>query len=251
MRGATAGPSGMTSVHLRLLLDGPADLHLLFQVGEILDRGEVSGYVAGIIRSGRLIALWKPGGGVRRIVAGDILRRLVGRPLAQQLGKAVDAATSPFQYALSTRAGSECVAHVLQAMTERNSDGISVFFDLVSRNAMLEGLRKVPGGDQVLSFVLMFYCTPSTYLWNDSNRDLHQIEQGEGGEQGDALMPLLFSLGQHQALEAVQRQLLLDERLLAFLDDIYTVTRSGVQNSPKRIVEPFTNPHSLRKDASL
>ena len=42
-------------------------------------------------------------------------------------------------------------------------------------------------------------------------------------------MPLLFSLGQHQALEAVQRQLLPDKRLLAFLDDIHTVT------SPERV----------------
>ena len=52
--------------------------------------------------------------------------------------------------------------------------------------------------------------------------------RGKGGEQGDALMPLL-SLGQHQASEAVQRQLLPEERLLAFLDDIYTVA------SPKRV----------------
>ena len=172
---------------------------------------------------------------MRGIVAGDILRRLVGRTLAQQLGKAVELATSPFQYALPTRAGSECVAHVLQALTARNSeatimsiDGISAF-DLVSRKAMLEGLRRVPGGDQVLLFVLMFYGTPATYWWNDSKGDLHQIEQGEGGEQGDALMPLLFSLGQHQALEAVQRQLRSDERLFAFLDDIHTVT------SPDRV----------------
>ena len=34
--------------------DRPADLHPLFQVSEILARGEVSGYVAGITRLGRL-----------------------------------------------------------------------------------------------------------------------------------------------------------------------------------------------------
>ena len=34
---------------------------------------------------------------------------------------------------------------------------------------------------------------------------MHSIHQGEGGEQGDALMPLLFSLG------------------FAFLDDIYVL----------------------------
>ena len=32
--------------------------------------------------------------------------------------------------------------------------------------------------------------------------DPQMIPQGEGGEQGDPLMPLLFSLGQHSALDA-------------------------------------------------
>ena len=53
---------------------------------------------------------------------------------------------------------------------------------------------------------------------------MHTIDQGEGGEQGDPLMPLLLALGQHGAPEAVQRTLRGDERLLAFLDDIYIIT---------------------------
>ena len=32
--------------------------------------------------------------------------------------------------------------------------------------------------------------------------EVHKIPQGEGGEQGDPMMPLLYSLGQHRALEA-------------------------------------------------
>ena len=36
-------------------------------------------------------------------------------------------------------------------------------------------------------------------------------------------MPLLFSLGQHRAMVAVQASLLEGERLFAFLDDIYIV----------------------------
>ena len=55
-------------------------------------------------------------------------------------------------------------------------------------------------------------------LWEDT------ILQGEGGKQGDAMMPLLFSLGQHSALAAVQAQMGDGEVLLAFHDDIYTVT---------------------------
>ena len=36
-------------------------------------------------------------------------------------------------------------------------------------------------------------------------RTVHAMDQAEGGEQGDVWMPVPFSLGQHAALEAVQR----------------------------------------------
>ena len=35
---------------------------------------------------------------------------------------------------------------------------------------------------------------------------VHYILQGEGGEQGDALMPLLFAVGQHKAFEIASGQ---------------------------------------------
>ena len=44
----------------------------------------------------------------------------------------------------------------------------------------------------------LFYGQPSTYLWEDDYNIVHSIPQGEGGEQGDPLMPLLLSFGQHR-----------------------------------------------------
>ena len=52
-------------------------------------------------------------GGVRGIVCGDIVRRLVARSVAQQIAPAVQEATSPFQYVLTTKVGGECVAHAI------------------------------------------------------------------------------------------------------------------------------------------
>ena len=76
-------------------------------------------------------------------------------------------ATSPFQYALSTRAGCECIAHALQAITEMNPDatilsvdGIGAF-DLVSRGAMLQGLCDV-SPQQFHSFVNSTEAHPTT-----------------------------------------------------------------------------------------
>ena len=185
------------------------------------------------IRLGRLTALRKPDGGVWGIVVGDVVRRLASRTVAQELGEAVKLATSPFQYALSTRTGCECIAHAFQALTEANPeatilsvDGIGAF-DLVSRGAMLQGLCHV--SPSAVPFVRQFYGTPSRYLWEDDSGKVHDIDQGEGGEQGDPLMPMLFSLGQHNALRAVQARLQEGELIFAYLDDVYIVC------SPERV----------------
>ena len=73
------------------------------------------------------------------------------------------------------------------------------------------------GGEEATPFVRMFYGEPSVYLWEDEHGVVHNIYEAEGGEQGDALMPLLFALSQHSALVAVQGQLVPGERLMAFL----------------------------------
>ena len=151
--------------------------------------------------------------GVKGIMAGDVVRRLVAKTMARQMSEAVQVATSPFQFAFSTRVGCECVAHTLHALTEVDPeatilsfDGINAF-DLVSDSAMLRGLASVAGGPEATPFVQMFYGQPSLYIWED--------DQAEGGEQGDALMPLLFALGQHSALASVQEGLTPDQDIVS------------------------------------
>ena len=51
---------------------------------------------------------------------GDVVRRLVAQTVAQHLGPSVQAATTPYQYTLSTCAG---IAHVIQGLTELNPEG--------------------------------------------------------------------------------------------------------------------------------
>ena len=79
-------------------------------------RAEIPPNIVSAIRLGRLTALQKPTGGVRGIVAGEMLRRIVARTVTQQINTVVERATVPFQYV--TRAGTECVAHALQALSE-------------------------------------------------------------------------------------------------------------------------------------
>ena len=86
---------------------------------------------------------------------------------------------------------------------------------------MLNGLLEMVDGEQLLLFARLFCSQPSTYLWDDDAGTTHRIHSKRRGEQGDAWMPLLFSLGQHAALNAISASLLGGEKLFAFHDDLY------------------------------
>ena len=240
------------------MLEHEGDSQRLVEVASLFAVGRVPEEIVNALRLGRLTALSKPDGGVRGIVVGDILRRIVAQTIAKQIAKKVEEATAPFQYALSTKAGCECVAHVLQSMTDLNPevtvtsiDGGGVRSDL--RSAVLEGLLRMEGGDQILPFVRMFHSSPSTFLGRrvEGHATSHRGRGGGGGEQGDPLMPMLFVLGQHQALVVAQARLSGDEKLFAFLDDIY-ITSSGqgfgcAHHHPRGALEPRQHPGGRRR----
>ena len=78
--------------------------------------------------------------------------------------------------AMTTRAGTECIAHSLQSLTEVDPlctlisrDGIGAF-DLISLAATLGALRDVAGGSQALPCVRLFHGQPSQCLWADDTR---------------------------------------------------------------------------------
>ena len=87
-------------------------------------------------------------------------------------------------------------------------------FEQLLQNERLHGL--VP-------FVRLWYAVPSQYKWRDENGNVHNILQGDGGEQGDALMPALFCLALHSALEHIKSGLPEGAEIVAYLDDIYVV----------------------------
>ena len=234
-KGAAPGPSGLTAETLRLVLDDADATQAFLQVSHLLAQADLPQQASNAIALGRLVALQKPNGRIRGLVVGDLLRRVVSRSIAQHFGQTIHTACSPYQFALSTRAGTEAVVHALTATTQLSPtqtilsvDGVGAY-DTISRASMLRGLHTTAGANACLPFVRMFYTEASHYVWHDGNGQPHTVTQAEGGEQGDPLMPALFSLGQHQALQAAHAQLQARETLYAFLDDIYVTV------SPERV----------------
>ena len=166
------------------------------------------------------------------MASGTSFRRLVSKTLARQFMTVVEETCAPFQFALSTRAGTDCVGHAIRAATDADHeatvlsiDGVGAY-DHVHRSAMLSKLLEVPSLQPLMPFVRAAYTEPTPYKWQDDEGHRHDIEQHESGEQGDPLMPLLFSLAIHNALAAVKEELEAGEMLFAFLDDIYVFSRS-------------------------
>ena len=247
-KGSAAGLSGMAASHLKPLLENEACMELLGCAASLFAAAQIPQEVSAALALARLTALSKPNGGVRGIATGDTFRRLVSRALAKQFAQTFNHATAPFQFALQTRAGTDCLAGLLRAATDLDEtatvmclDGVGAF-DHVSRAAFLHKLQEV--APNLVPFVLQFYGRTSVYYWWDDAGTRHTILQGEGCEQGDALAPALFALAMHEALVHSQAQLQEGEFLAAFLDDIYLVTQPGraraAFDSTTRIIQEVT-----------
>ena len=169
-RGSSPGPGGCTYEHLKVLLDETDIFELLFDAVTSLAQARVPASISKALTSARLTAVTKKDGGVRGIATGCSLRRLTARTLAKQFAKEFEKECAPFQYALSTRAGTDCVGHLLRAATEANPratvlsvDGIGAY-DHVLRAAMLSRLERMQEAKALIPFVMPSYSEPSTYV---------------------------------------------------------------------------------------
>ena len=229
-RGSARDLAGMRYEHLRVLLEDENQWGMLAHAATLLARGEVPQEITEALALGRLTAFRKSNGKVRGIVTSSIFRRLVAKTLAAQFGEAIMAATAPYQFALQTRAGTDTVGHALRLLSDLNPDMVIVSldglgaYDHVKRSAMFQKLLAVPALHGLIPFVRTWYSRQSHFLWSDDAGTVHDVMQGEGGEQGDPLMPALFALAQHDALHRAKRQLHESDTIFAFLDDLYLFT---------------------------
>ena len=172
-------------------------------------------------------------------------------------------AMRPLPVRLLTRAGTDCVERAITALTDANpitavlsSDGIAAY-EHVQRSAFLKNLHSVPSLQGLLPFVRATYGDPTTYMWEDEARVLHRLVLAEGGEQGDPLMPLLFSLAIHDPLEESSRELRPKEHLFAYLDDVYFSTdvpdrtRTAHDSLGEELVTAGRDSIAHRQDPSL
>ena len=246
---SAAGLAGDTNEHYKVLLDDEEATLLITEAAEHLSKADFPSEIADALAMEAMTALMKDNGRIRGIVTGDFPS---GGGAHHGTTVKFECACMPFQYALSTRAGTDCVALVTRSLIELDPrktllsiDGI-VAFDLFKRKAMMEALHTNPELASLLPFVRLFHGKDSKCVWYDDDGLSHEICQGEGGEQGDPLMPALYALGQHAALAQVNATLREGELLFAYIDDIYVLC------DPDRVAEMFVQVrHALFQQAGV
>ena len=108
----------------------------------------------------------------------------MARTLAKQFASVFEDECATFQYALSTRAGTDCVGHMFRAVTDANHRATTLCVDGIGANgpvlraSMLGRLATMPGGvPGMLPFVRLSCASPSTYSWWDDERQKRTIVQ--------------------------------------------------------------------------
>ena len=179
-----------TNEHYKVLIDDEEATLLITEAAEHLSKADLPIEIADALAMGAMTALMKDNGRIRGIVTGDTFLREVARTMAQQCALKFERACMPFQYALSTRAGTDCVARVVKSLTELDPrktllsiDGIGAF-DHIKRKAMMEALHTDPQLASLLPFVRLFHGKDSRFVWYDDDGLSHETRQGEGGRAG-------------------------------------------------------------------
>ena len=155
------------------------------------------------------------------IVVGDVFRRLIARTIAQEIGEIVQSANVPCQNALTTRAPSVCLTFSRPSLNPMPMPPSFLLMALVrSIWSRGDGLWW-----SCFAFRATVFGQPSLHIWEDEVGEGQDIPQGGGGDQGDPLMPLHFSLAMHPSLVSTGNLLREGEKLFVFLDDVYLICK--------------------------
>ena len=130
------------------LLDNTDAFEFLLSACNSLSQAKIPRDTAEALMGCRLTALNKPDGGVRVIATGCSPRQLVARTLAKQFCYVFEADCSPFQHALSTRAGTDCICHMSRAARDANPTATILIVEVLmglGRTTMFIGQRCWPG----------------------------------------------------------------------------------------------------------
>ena len=211
-RGASPGGSKLRAQHLVDAMTGttiPAAAECqaeLTRFVNMLLSGRADRHLAPWLVGAPLTGLLKPGGGLRPIAVGEVLRRLVSRLACTSARSRLPEIFLPYgQVGVGIRGGLEAAVHTLRSFVATHGADQNLCclkldmrnaFNECSRSSLLHRTRKeLP---ELFAWIQWCYATAGELRFGS-----HQVLSTTGVQQGDPLGPLLFSLVLLEALDEV------------------------------------------------
>jgi hypothetical protein len=193
------------------------------------------------IGSSVLVALPKPGGGIRPIAMGDVFRRMTSSLLQRHYQASINTLMLPLQLGIGASCGVEKIFHLAQAYLQSQNGDIVIIdfqnaFNSVSRSRALDSFaRRLPALYPYLSAIynqdlwlwFLYHPTPMVPSVVPTPQPDFILSQ-EGSQQGDPLGPLFFAMAILPLLEDIQR-LIRPGLVQAYIDDLTIMAPTDAQ----------------------
>ncbi|CAI5507101.1 unnamed protein product [Closterium sp. Naga37s-1] len=129
--GIGAGPSGTCFEHLRdpTLTNGEIFTLLHRTVNHLLGTYQ-NEQLQDLLLPARLIALDKPGGGVRPIAIGEAILRLTAKAVLKELSAEIRTYFLPVQFGVAVPGGAECIIHTARTLLAEDPSRIALQLDI-------------------------------------------------------------------------------------------------------------------------
>ena len=223
------GISGWPVPLLKLSAKSKPFLDFMEQLCGALQSGRAAGRE--LLCTSRLTALRKEGDDVRPIAAGEIIYRVCAMAILAA-NPATDA-LAPFQFGVGSKGGTEPVIRAVKMAVDGDLDeeyshltmlDLKNAFNMLCRLLIAKGIRK--HCPSFIKFAKWSYNDPAALVIKDPEKPAEVIESSQGVRQGDPMGPLFFSVGIRDILCALQEHLGPDVKVMAYLDDIYILSKS-------------------------
>ncbi|KAL0205755.1 hypothetical protein P9112_001062 [Eukaryota sp. TZLM1-RC] len=215
--GRSAGPSGLSYDHLKSAVNICPEIvdDLVFFFNSVI-MGRFK--LPQALMASRLVALNKPGDGVRPIAVGESITRLLAIISFQRVKSSAINFFRPYQFAIGIPDGTTCAALCTDLLSNQkgeiyllNIDFKNAFNSLLRSSILQElELHYFP----LLPYFKLMYGSPSNLIFHSEN-----IVSSKGVKQGDPLGPFFFCLALRSVLVKFKSDFP-DIHICAYADDL-------------------------------
>ena len=245
------GITGWHISHIKSIVSTQDGLESLALILNRIYSGRIPDAIRRGIKLSQLTPLSKENGGIRPVLVGDVLIRIIGKAVVVLEQNRIARRFEPLQLAVCARAGSEVVIHGVRAYLDAHPDDIAIGVDIknafgsVERRAVAEGLESYEYDD--VMYTIWFYNefgAPSSAALMSNGMIL---DYNVGLPQGGSLSMLWYCLAAHPHLSKANQLIPANEGIIiSFADDTFIVAKPDLAF---RVFDALTE--SSREDGLL